>query len=160
MTQKKGKKKKKKQLTDKKALMLGETLFDALGIDRVSDLIVGGLECGSYATFGVDTAKYVKPADEKLYWMSEEDKQEGKPFRHVQYPLSEGGAATLYCRYDEEEGEEDRRFTLDLTAVKRGLGRLFVQYPRLYADVLQENDDALTADAFLQCCLLGDVVYG
>lgn len=152
--------KKTKKVTDEKATMLGETLFDALGIDRVSNLICSGLECGSYATFGVNTAKYKKPDDDKLYWMSEDDKKEGKPFRHIQYPLSEGGAATLYCRYDEEEGEEEREFILDLPALKRGLGRFFVLCPKLYADVLTDNDDALTGDAFLQCCLLGEVVYG
>ena len=27
-------------------------------------------------------------------------------------------------------------------------------------DILQENEDAETADAFLQACLFGDIVYG
>jgi len=25
---------------------------------------------------------------------------------------------------------------------------------------IEENDDAETADVFLQCCVLGDIVYG
>lgn len=156
MTQKNPKKQKPK-LTDEQAFAMGEALFEALGSERVADLVCTGLECGSYATFGVMTDKYVKP---EVVWSEGDSWPVEKPFRHVQYPLSEGGAATLYCRYDEEEGTPERDFRLDLPALKRGLARLMLQHPRLYGEILSENYDALGGDAYLQCCLLGEVVYG
>lgn len=146
-----------KAMTDEEALKVGEALFVSLGDYRVADLICGGLECGSYATFGLDTSKYVKP---KVVWSKGDSWPVENPFRHIQYPLSEGGAATLFCRYDEEEGEEEREFKLDLLALKRGLARFVVGYPHLFAEVLKDNEDALVSDAYLQCCLLNEVVYG
>lgn len=35
-----------------------------------------------------------------------------------------------------------------------------VKYPRHWADVLAENDDATTGDVFLQCCLFGECIFG
>jgi len=32
--------------------------------------------------------------------------------------------------------------------------------PRHFADFIAENDDAETADVFLQCCLFGRIVFG
>jgi hypothetical protein len=32
--------------------------------------------------------------------------------------------------------------------------------PRHFADFMQENDDAVTGDVFLQCVLLKAVIYG
>ena len=34
------------------------------------------------------------------------------------------------------------------------------KFPRHFANILNENDDAETGDVFLQCCLWGDIVYG
>jgi hypothetical protein len=33
-------------------------------------------------------------------------------------------------------------------------------YPRHFADLVNENDDADTGDAFVQCCVFGEVIYG
>jgi hypothetical protein len=33
-------------------------------------------------------------------------------------------------------------------------------YTRHFADFINQNDDAITGDVFLQCCLLGEVLYG
>jgi hypothetical protein len=49
---------------------------------------------------------------------------------------------------------------LDLEALQRGVKVMHEKYPRHYADALSENDDAITGDVFLQCCLFGDAIYG
>jgi len=49
---------------------------------------------------------------------------------------------------------------LDLDACKRGLQVMAEEYPRHFADFMSENEDAETADVWLQCCLFGEVVYG
>ena len=153
--------KKSATLTPAELSRMGDLcLLQGVGKKRLSDLLCNGLECGSYATFGVDPTSYVAPKDEDLFKLDDGD-TDGHVYRHIQYPMSKGGSASLFCRYDEEEGEDgDRRFTLDLPALKRGLAILSLDYPRVFADWVKENDDALTGDALLQCALLGEVVYG
>jgi hypothetical protein len=41
-----------------------------------------------------------------------------------------------------------------------GLNKMATSYPRHFLDMVMENDDGDTADIFLQCCILGEVVYG
>ena len=128
------------------------------GKGRLADLLVTGLEGGSYSTFGVDLEGYTAPKPEDLFRM---DPTDPHVYRHVEYPMSKGGSASLYCRYDEETGEDvDRRFKLDLPALKRGIAILSLDYPHLYKQWLSEDYDVITGDAFVQCAVLGEVVYG
>jgi hypothetical protein len=55
---------------------------------------------------------------------------------------------------------DDGVLTLDEEAVQRGLTILAEQYPEHFADILAEDDDALTGNALLECCLFGKVQYG
>lgn len=41
-----------------------------------------------------------------------------------------------------------------------GLAIMQAKYPAAFADFMTENEDAETADMWLQCAALGDVVYG
>jgi hypothetical protein len=34
------------------------------------------------------------------------------------------------------------------------------KFPEHWADFINENDDAITGDIFVQCCVFGDTVYG
>lgn len=34
------------------------------------------------------------------------------------------------------------------------------KYPQHWADIINESDDANTADVFLQCVVFGEVIYG
>jgi len=34
------------------------------------------------------------------------------------------------------------------------------KYPRHFANFAQEAEDAETGDVFIQCCVLGEIVYG
>ena len=45
-------------------------------------------------------------------------------------------------------------------AVLTGLTIMAEKYPKHWADFLEEDGDNDTADVFIQCCVLGDVVYG
>jgi hypothetical protein len=58
---------------------------------------------------------------------------------------------------DAETGE---RFGLRWSMILEG-SQVFAQdFPRHYDDFITQNDDAVTADVWLQCVCLGDVVYG
>jgi hypothetical protein len=46
-----------------------------------------------------------------------------------------------------------------MAAIKSGLKVMAEKYPHHWQDFVSENDDAITGDVFLQCCLFGEIVY-
>lgn len=69
------------------------------------------------------------------------------------------GCAVEIAELDEDESKQ-KVHRLDREAMQRGLQVMLDKYPHHFADVLKENADAETGDVFLQCCLLGELVYG
>lgn len=129
----------------------GAMLAKVYTLKRVADLLCTGLESGTYASFGVDADGYIVPPE--VFRWNEDD---AHVYRHVQFPCSPGGAALLFERH----GASDRRHRLDLPALFRGLAVFSMDYPKLFAEFIKENEDALVGDAFIQCAVLGEVVYG
>jgi hypothetical protein len=74
--------------------------------------------------------------------------------RMVDYPLNEGGSIGIVST----EPSSDV-FRLDLKSIRRGLEDLAAKYPRHFADLVNENTDAITANVLLQCCLFGELIY-
>jgi hypothetical protein len=74
--------------------------------------------------------------------------------RMVDYPLNEGGSIGIVSTEP-----SSNVFRLDLKSIRRGLEDLATKYPRHFADLLNENTDAITADVLLQCCLFGELIY-
>jgi len=72
----------------------------------------------------------------------------------VDYPLNEGGIVRIV-----ETGRRPKLFELRLDVIARGLEVLANRYPRHLADLINENADVFTADALLQCCLFGELIY-
>lgn len=66
-----------------------------------------------------------------------------------------------------EDDEDESEHVLDLTtwdehsagyaAIEQGLQKMPAQH---LASILSGDDDAITADVFIQCCLFGEVRYG
>ena len=56
--------------------------------------------------------------------------------------------------------DDPNAYRLDLDAIERGLQAMAEKFPKHFADILGENDDAITSDVLLQCCLFGYVIYG
>lgn len=77
------------------------------------------------------------------------------PYMH--YPLNEGGSLIIEV---EEAVKGKFEFCLALPQIVQGLKVMASKFPRHFGDVLDENDDAETADIFVQCCLFGDVIFG
>ena len=72
------------------------------------------------------------------------------------------GCAVICRETSDDEPNENPELRLDRAALNRGLGIMFGN-PKLAhhaADFLKEDEDAGTGDVFIQCCLLGEVVYG
>ena len=78
--------------------------------------------------------------------------------------LLQGRGLVVYDMYDEEselnDGEEPKKYRVKLADVRRGLKKMRDEYPRHWADLVEENDDAITGDIFLQLTVFNEVIYG
>lgn len=66
-------------------------------------------------------------------------------------------------QYDKEsdlEGAGTGRATLGAAKFTRGARILVKKYPHLWREIVAEDEDAISADAFLQAAVFGDVIYG
>jgi hypothetical protein len=113
---------------------------------QVAELLSLGVEIqDSYPFWIVD---YVEP---KQFRFRTDDK---RIVKHLDYPLNEGGALTVLTK------SRNAGFRVDLASIARGLSIMAANYPRHFADFLNDNADRITASVFLQCCLFGEVIHG
>ncbi len=120
-----------------------EEFIPGITVERVKDLLCCALEGGSNYWYWIDRFNY---PGEKVTPLK---------FPHLDLPFLDGGSLSISDREHIEKGE----FTLDRTAMKKGLELLQEKYPKHWADFITENDDAITGDVFLQCALFGEVVF-
>jgi hypothetical protein len=78
--------------------------------------------------------------------------------------LINGGTLVVYDEYEMDselnDGEEPTKHYLTLKGVRKGLRLMKKEYPHHYADLVEENDDAITGDIWLQLAVFGEVIYG
>lgn len=120
--------------------------------ERVADLLIAAFEGGSNYWYQIEG--YEVPPVVKAHVM-------GGPmvYKYADYPLCDGGAVVV----SDAKVKAARKMTkvrLDWARVKGGLEAMAVKYPKHFGLWLSEDDDANTADVFLQCCVFGDLVYG
>jgi hypothetical protein len=120
-----------------------------LDIRRIQDVLCCGFEggIGYWATI----TGYEDPTS--LQYQLYPD----RVYRHVDYPVNEGGAVVL-VEFDDEGDIDEHR--LDLPAIQRGIQLMAKDYPEHLCDILNENEDAITGDILIQLSLLGEVRYG
>ena len=124
---------------------------------RVRDLLCSALEGGSN------------------YWYSGADHhlRDGLEYKDFQ----EGGSQTLDDYFHPYElipfvegchltvkvdmgGDEMETHKIDRDAMKRGIRLMAEEQPRHFQNFINEDDDAETADVFLQLALFGELVFG
>ena len=54
---------------------------------------------------------------------------------------------------------ESAKHRITMDNVRKGLELMRDDYPRHYADLVEENDDAITGDVWLQLAVFGDIIY-
>lgn len=118
---------------------------------RVADLLASALEGGS--NYWCEIEEFVAPGSVVQHTGL------GRVFRHIDYPLSEGGALIVSDSKVSENGKV-RTARLDWSKIQAGLVLMAKAYPRMFGDWLAEKDDANTGDVFLQLCVFGELVYG
>lgn len=124
-----------------------------INLSQISDLLTGALEGGSnYWIESWDyTPKYKKSVSTAT--LLHTVKFQDTLYTFPQYLIQHDDFG-LVIR------ENATKHTLTLNRVKKGLKIMAMNYPRHFQDFISENSDAQTCDVFLQCSLLGKVIYG
>lgn len=78
--------------------------------------------------------------------------------------LMEGKGVVVYDNYEMDselnEGETPTKHYLTMDNVQKGLELMRDEYPHHYADLMMEEDDAITGDVWLQLAVFGELIYG
>lgn len=120
---------------------------------QVAYLLACAFEGGS--SYWCRIVDYREPAEPESHLPGHD-----RVYPHVDYPLCDGGAVICRVTSDGQSDTDYKPLTLDRDAIERGLKTMAVKSPHEWARFLDRAQDADTGDAFLQCCLLGDLVYG
>jgi hypothetical protein len=118
-------------------------------LTRIADLLCSALEGGSSYWCDINWQRSTAPPK-----IAPEIKKEFGESKHISWPLSDNGHLCVVDLTDDEE------YFLDLPLIVVGLQAMADKYPKHFADLLNEDEDADTADTFLQCCLFGEERYG
>ncbi len=78
---------------------------------------------------------------------------------HMVAPFAEGCALILEDTEEKNAEGNPVKYRLDRAAMIRGLDLMAEKYPRHFNDFVEEDDDAITADVWLQLASLGELVY-
>jgi hypothetical protein len=128
------------------------TVKTEVPLDRVADLLCCAFEGG--VGYWCEIQGYRKPARPVAHLSPIGGKSHVYP--HIDYPLCADGA--VLCR--DSEDDDAPVLVLDRAAIERGLAVMPLKAPRQWGRFLADDFDADTGDAFVQCCLLGALVYG
>lgn len=127
----------------------------------IDDDKIRGILCTAFE--GGMTRQWAKIVRYKYaHGVKEDDFYEGGKFAPKEFwalnqlvPLTPGCAVIL-----EDFEDNNKEYKLDLNAIKRGLLIMAKDEPKHFADLVNGNEDSITGDVFVQCCVLREVRYG
>ena len=114
--------------------------------ERVQDLLCNAFEGGSNYWYQIMAYNFPKGQTKESLKIE---------FPHLELPFKGGSLTIKDC---DENGPKN--YILDITFLCEGMKIMAEKYPIHFADFINENDDSITGDVFLQCCLFGEVIYG
>jgi hypothetical protein len=123
--------------------------------ERVRDLFCSAWDGGSSYWCTMKDRTVPKAAEAII---KKERAERGEFFDH-EYPFIPGVKVILTDASGEDSGFPE---PWELTREKliTGLQVMATKYPTHFANFQNEDDDAETADVYLQCCLFGEIVFG
>ena len=121
--------------------MFEATVTKQIEDERIGDLLTGAFEGGSNYWYSI--TEYINPTNEKV------------EFKCSELPLLKDCGVMI----GDLEDEDAKPILLNREALVKGLKVLEEKYVWHLNNFLDESDDAETSDAFLQCCLFGEIVY-
>ena len=74
--------------------------------------------------------------------------------------LLKGGWINVCDTEECDEGNEEGEHKVGLDDIVKGFEIVMLNYPRIYADIMEEQYDLYDADAIIQCAVFGDITYG
>lgn len=109
--------------------------------------------------FRIPTSEWTKINE---FWYSDDNKQNRKAnptpcYEDKIWTYVMANNAHIIKFLDKEDGSES---FMTWTRIENGTNTMAEKYDWHFMDVIMENDDAVTADVWLQCVLLDEVVYG
>lgn len=114
--------------------------------ERIKDLLCSAFEGGSnYWIERADVPEKSKRPAQAKYWH--------------ECPAY-GCEVAIHVSEDEPIKGQGKVYKLNRHNLESGLQVMSDKYPQHFADFVQENDDAVTGDVFLQCCLFGEAIFG
>ena len=129
---------------------------------EISDESIRGLLCGAFeggSNYWYSQLDWELPDGASIDDFRKGGSRQGDTYWHwcQLIPLvdEEGFALTLV---DAEDGGKFHRITR--SDIENGVKIFAKDYPRHFSNFISENDDAITADVFLQCVVFGEVIYG
>jgi len=129
-----------------------------IDIDKITNAIVGAVENG-YSGWMHAFEYSNDPVSMRLAAMSR-GSDHTVWYNDPRFWQSGGKAVVKYDLPTEGEGEGNGQAVVGIDELKKGLNTMASGFARHFGDLANENDDATTHDVFLQCVILGDVVYG
>lgn len=118
-----------------------------ISVDDVARLLYTGLE-GDYANW-YTIGKKVEPKEKAQY---NKKKWYGGDQRYS-CALGEGGSVELI------ECLTNKIFVLNRNTISNGLHIMANEYGDLFSDFINGNEDDMTGDLFIQCCVLNGWLY-
>lgn len=122
---------------------------------RLADLMITAVECNDMTAAWCAGVRLRHPGRDTLGkgpWYADPTLY-AKPFLiEVREVIDEAG--------DWKDPANIRVHRINADDMAAGLNLMAREYPQHFGDFIGENEDAVTADVFLQCVALKDVVYG
>lgn len=120
--------------------------------EHITNAIIGAIEGGS--TYWMDSFAPLPASEDIRAELRADDK--------VWYAEPEfwerGGSART--TFDKPTASDPGHRTIGKDELVKGLSVMATKAPKHFADLISENDDAITHDVFIQCVLFGEIVFG
>jgi hypothetical protein len=71
----------------------------------------------------------------------------------------EGDFVLEVIEVDDETTGHETKHLITMPKIEKGLAAMAKKYPHVFADIINDNMDAATADLFLQCVVFGEEKY-
>lgn len=114
------------------------------------NMLVGALEGGSNYWYSI-----LQPSSDIVYNTLPNEGETS--FAEKMYKAIETGAT---IEIHDIEDETEKLGEINIASIERGEQIMADKFRNHFADIVDENDDASTADVWFQLCCLGDVIYG
>lgn len=122
---------------------------------RLADLMVGAFEGGSNYWIGKVESVNKPP----VLWKVGDNEGVNYYPAYMRTAMSKGGVVRLRIA-DPDREQHSTVMLLTRAKLERGWSIMVEKYPNHAADAAREDDDATTADVFIQCVIFGEVIYG